>query len=146
MRPRHRGARRPRKARRATAGGAAAGLRTVRQPDAAPAVRTGGALRRGNDEYRCFLVDPKLSDRAFLTGSQFLPQNTDLVHHAIVFRVGPDKVEAARALDARTPGEGWTCFGDAASTTATGSATGHREPTRRCSPRRSAIRCRPAAS
>ncbi|MDP9842163.1 monooxygenase [Streptosporangium lutulentum] len=67
----------------------------------------------GNDEYRCFLVDPKLSDRAFLTGSQFLPQNTDLVHHAIVFRVGPDKVEAARALDARTPGEGWTCFGDA---------------------------------
>lgn len=65
------------------------------------------------DEYRCFLVDPKLTDRAFLTGSQFLPQNTDIVHHAIIFQIGPDKAEAARGLDAGTPGEGWTCFGDA---------------------------------
>ncbi|MBG0830963.1 monooxygenase [Planomonospora sp. ID67723] len=67
----------------------------------------------GTDEYRCFLLDPGLGKRAFLTGSQFLPQNTDLVHHAIIFRVDPDKAEAARKLDAGTPGEGWTCFGDA---------------------------------
>ncbi|MFF5209635.1 monooxygenase [Streptosporangium sp. NPDC000396] len=67
----------------------------------------------GTDEYRCFLVDPGLTSRAFLTGSQFLPQNTDIVHHAIIFRVSPDGAKAARDLDARTPGEGWTCFGDA---------------------------------
>ncbi|MEV7008489.1 monooxygenase [Streptosporangium sp. NPDC051022] len=65
------------------------------------------------DEYRCFLVDPGLTEPAFLTGSQFLPQNTDLVHHAILFRIGPEEVKAARELDERTPSEGWTCFGDA---------------------------------
>jgi hypothetical protein len=66
----------------------------------------------GTDEYRCFVVDPKLTDPAYLTGSQFLPQNVDIVHHAIFFRVGPDDAAKARALDERTPGEGWRCFGD----------------------------------
>jgi hypothetical protein len=66
----------------------------------------------GTDEYRCFVVDPKLTDAAYLTGSQFLPQNVDIVHHAIFFRVSPDDAAKARALDERTPGEGWRCFGD----------------------------------
>jgi hypothetical protein len=64
----------------------------------------------GTDDYRCFLVDPKFTGRAFLTGSQFLPQNADIVHHAIFFRVDPPDVARARSLDAATPGEGWTCF------------------------------------
>ncbi|MEU9890834.1 monooxygenase [Sphaerisporangium sp. NPDC051011] len=67
----------------------------------------------GTDEYRCFIVDPGVTEKAFLTGSQFLPQNSAIVHHAIIFRLDPDKVQAARDLDAKTPGEGWTCFGDA---------------------------------
>ena len=67
----------------------------------------------GTDEYRCFLVDPKLTTSAYLTGSQFLPQNTAIVHHAIFFRVGPGQAAQARAVDAADPGEGWTCFGDA---------------------------------
>jgi len=66
----------------------------------------------GTDEYRCFLIDPKLTSQGFLTGSQFLPQNMDIVHHAIFFRIGPEDAAAARATDARTPGDGWTCFGD----------------------------------
>jgi hypothetical protein len=67
----------------------------------------------GTDEYRCFLVDPKLTSMAYLTGSQFTPQNTALVHHAIFFRVDPADAAKARDKDAATPGEGWTCFGDA---------------------------------
>jgi hypothetical protein len=67
----------------------------------------------GTDEYRCFLVDPALTDGAFLTGSQFLPQNADLVHHAIFFRLDPAEVAPARQLDAQTPEAGWTCFGNA---------------------------------
>ncbi|GAA2911328.1 hypothetical protein GCM10010517_77830 [Streptosporangium fragile] len=67
----------------------------------------------GIDEYRCFLIDPELTGGAFLTGSQFLPQNTDLVHHAIIFRVDPKAAKTAEEFDARTPGQGWTCFGDA---------------------------------
>jgi hypothetical protein len=66
----------------------------------------------GTDEYRCFMVDPKVTDPAtYLTGSQFLPQNADLVHHAIFFRVDPGQAAQARALDAKTPGQGWRCFG-----------------------------------
>ena len=67
----------------------------------------------GTDEYRCFLVDPKLDSTAYLTGSQFLPQNTAIVHHAIFFRVDPDQAAKARSVDDASPGEGWTCFGDA---------------------------------
>jgi hypothetical protein len=66
----------------------------------------------GTDEYRCFVVDPKLTSAAYLTGSQFLPQNVDIVHHAIFFRIGPDDAAKARAIDAQTPDAGWQCFGD----------------------------------
>jgi hypothetical protein len=71
------------------------------------------APRGGTDEYRCFLVDPKLRRAAYLTGSRFLPGNADLVHHAIFFRVDASDVAAARRADAREPGPGWRCFGDA---------------------------------
>jgi hypothetical protein len=71
------------------------------------------APRGGTDEYRCFLVDPGLTKPAFLTGSRFEPQNADIVHHAIFFRVAPDRVADAQRTDAQSPGEGWTCFGDA---------------------------------
>jgi hypothetical protein len=70
------------------------------------------ASNGGTDEYRCFLVDPGLSATSHLTGSQFQPQNLDIVHHAIVFRISPTGAKEARELDERTPGEGWQCFGD----------------------------------
>ena len=75
------------------------------------------------DEYRCFLVDPGLNKRAFLTGSQFLPRNIGIVHHAIFYRVRRDAVAEARGLDAGDPGDGWTCFGG---TGIGGSAPGRR--------------------
>lgn len=64
----------------------------------------------GTDDYRCFLIDPKLTERTFLTGSQFLPENADVVHHAIFFRVKPADLAQAQQLDANAPGDGWTCF------------------------------------
>ena len=63
------------------------------------------------DDYRCFLVDPHFTSTTFLTGSQFLPQNADVVHHAIFFRVPAAQVAEAKNLDAAAPGDGWTCFG-----------------------------------
>ncbi len=71
---------------------------------------TPAAPNGGTDEYRCFLVDPKLTTKAHLTGSQFLPQNVDIVHHAIFFSIAPADVAKARAVDDGTPGEGWQCF------------------------------------
>ncbi|MFI6297354.1 monooxygenase [Nonomuraea sp. NPDC050790] len=68
----------------------------------------------GTDVYRCFLVDPGLTEGdTFLTGTQFAAQNTDVVHHAILFSVAPEAIAGAKRADAEDEGEGWTCFGDA---------------------------------
>ena len=66
----------------------------------------------GTDDYRCFLLDPKLKKRAFLTGYDVLPNNADVVHHVILFRADPDRLARARQLDDASPGAGWTCFGN----------------------------------
>jgi len=65
----------------------------------------------GTDDYRCFLLDPKLDEDVWLTGNQVLPGNPSVVHHVILFRVDPEQVAEAKAKDAETPDEGWTCFG-----------------------------------
>lgn len=66
----------------------------------------------GTDDYRCFLLDPHLTKDAYLTGTFVQPDNADVVHHVILFRVPPADLARARQLDAETPDEGWTCFGD----------------------------------
>ncbi|MFI6818000.1 monooxygenase [Nonomuraea sp. NPDC050328] len=79
-----------------------------------PAAHTPKPPGGGTDEYRCFLVDPGVTaPDTYLTGTQFVPGNTAIVHHAIFFSLDPAKTGPARALDAKSPGEGWTCFGDA---------------------------------
>jgi hypothetical protein len=65
----------------------------------------------GTDDYRCFLLDPHLRRPTWLTGTNVLPGNPDVVHHVILFQVRPGQVRAAERVDAATPGEGWTCFG-----------------------------------
>ncbi|NUR63702.1 MAG: monooxygenase [Catenulispora sp.] len=65
----------------------------------------------GTDEYRCLVLDPHLSKAQFLTGTQFSPGNVPIVHHAIVFAIPPEEAAAARAKDAASGGNGWTCFG-----------------------------------
>ncbi|MGZ5398599.1 MAG: hypothetical protein ACXWDM_01215 [Nocardioides sp.] len=65
----------------------------------------------GTDDYRCFLLDPKLEEDTFLTGTNVLPGNSEVVHHVILFRVPPDQVETATSVDAAEEGPGWTCFG-----------------------------------
>lgn len=65
----------------------------------------------GTDDYRCFLLDPGLTKDTWLTGTHVRPGNPDVVHHVILFRVRPDQLERARAVDAADDGDGWTCFG-----------------------------------
>jgi hypothetical protein len=66
----------------------------------------------GTDDYRCQVADPQLTTPAFLTGTQFQPQNAAIAHHAIVFAIPPEQAAAARDKDAASGGQGWTCFGD----------------------------------
>ena len=65
----------------------------------------------GTDDYRCFLLDPKLDRDAHITGTHVQPGNPDVVHHVILFRVPADQVAQAEQLDAATEQQGWTCFG-----------------------------------
>jgi putative flippase GtrA len=65
----------------------------------------------GSDDYRCVVVDPQVTDPVFLTGVQFQPQDASIAHHAITFVVPPPAASGVRDRDARTPGEGYTCFG-----------------------------------
>ena len=81
---------------------------TLRMPEPyEPSAPTGA----GTDDYRCFLLDPDLDRPAYLTGTNVLPGNPDVVHHVILFRVPPDQVPSAESMDAATTGQGWTCFG-----------------------------------
>ncbi|MCX6395642.1 MAG: hypothetical protein NTV23_04080 [Propionibacteriales bacterium] len=66
----------------------------------------------GTDDYRCFLLDPEVARDAFVTGFDVRPGNPSVVHHVILFRVPPQEVQRAEQQDARTPGQGWTCFGN----------------------------------
>lgn len=65
----------------------------------------------GTDDYRCFLLDPKLAGDEWLTGTTVQPGNPEVVHHVILFQVPPEQIGAAEAIDAKEDGEGWTCFG-----------------------------------
>ena len=76
--------------------------------DYTPSAPTGS----GTDDYRCFMLDPKVTSDQFITGFNVLPGNPDVVHHVILFRVPADLVAEAEQKDAATPGQGWTCFGN----------------------------------
>jgi hypothetical protein len=43
---------------------------------------------------------------AFLTGTQFMPENVAIAHHTIVDAVPPGGATAVRKQDAKTPGLG----------------------------------------
>ncbi len=76
-----------------------------------PRLYTPKAPTTGTDDYRCFLLDPKLSRDSVITGTDFLPANSQLVHHVILYQVDAEHVPAATSRDDLDAGEGWTCFG-----------------------------------
>ena len=70
------------------------------------------SARKGvTDDYRCFLLDPKLAGDASITSARIEPGQPKEVHHVILFRVSQAHVAAAKELDSAAPGLGWTCFG-----------------------------------
>ncbi|QZY30270.1 hypothetical protein [Nocardioides coralli] len=81
---------------------------TLRMPAAYTPSAPHGA---GSDDYRCFLLDPRLRQDSYLTGTHVIPGNREVVHHVILFRVPPEQVERARTRDDLDDGPGWTCFG-----------------------------------
>ena len=66
-------------------------------------------LNGGFDDYRCFLIDPKVKTNSILTTIEFIPQTKAVVHHAILFRVPAAQIAAAQEIDPEQ--DGWSCFG-----------------------------------
>lgn len=64
----------------------------------------------GEDDYRCFVVDPGAAAGRTLTGYDVAP-GTPGVHHVILFLVLPDGLARLAALDAADAGYGYGCFG-----------------------------------
>jgi len=76
-----------------------------------PAAYRPSAPKGVTDDYRCFLLDPKLAEDVSVTSARIQPGAAKIVHHVILFRVAASGVVEAKQLDAATPGQGWTCFG-----------------------------------
>ncbi len=69
------------------------------------------AAKGSTDDYRCFLLDPKLARDAFVTSARIVPGDAAIVHHVILYRIPEASVPRATALDSGARGPGWTCFG-----------------------------------
>ena len=66
------------------------------------------------DDYRCFIIDPKLTSEKVVTGYDITPGSNSVVHHVIMYVVPREKALQKDAEDATA---GWQCFGGANTTT-----------------------------
>jgi hypothetical protein len=73
-----------------------------------PAAYT-GSLSVPND-YRCFVVDPHLTQPTFITGYSFLPGQVTQIHHAQVFHVSAEQAAPNKALEGQDGRPGWQCY------------------------------------
>lgn len=69
------------------------------------------AAKGATDDYRCFVLDPKLRGDVSVTSARIEPGAPKVVHHVILFRITAAQVAEAARLDAAAPGPGWRCFG-----------------------------------
>ncbi|MFT3842817.1 MAG: hypothetical protein QM723_37860 [Myxococcaceae bacterium] len=63
------------------------------------------------DDYRCFFIDPKVVWPIPVAAVSVEPGNRQIVHHAAVFLIPPDQIDAVKKLDDADDGEGYDCFG-----------------------------------
>ncbi len=61
-----------------------------------------------NDEFRCFVLDPQVTQTTFVNGNFVVPGNPLVVHHALVFA---DPAGASRALVTDQATQSYDCFG-----------------------------------
>jgi len=50
----------------------------------------------GNDEYRCFLLDPKFTEDTYLESVSIIPGNLKVSHHGILYRLSKSSVAAPK--------------------------------------------------
>jgi polyisoprenoid-binding protein YceI/mono/diheme cytochrome c family protein len=68
-----------------------------------------GSLSNPND-YRCFVLDPKITKPTFMTGYEVTPGNRDEIHHVQIFHIDRSQVEASANLAGKDGKPGWSCY------------------------------------
>lgn len=61
-----------------------------------------------SDLYRCFILDPALTENKKIEEIEIIPGNINIVHHVLIYQ---DTTTKPAQLDAADPGEGYTSFG-----------------------------------
>ena len=62
------------------------------------------------NDYRCFVLDPKITKPTYLTGYTFLADQVEELHHAQVFHISAEQVASSKALDGKDGQPGWGCY------------------------------------
>ncbi len=94
-----------------TAMGPAPGVQlTDHDVELAPEVGYDGSLDQP-DEYRCLVYDPALGEDGFIEAFEFVPDQTEVVHHAIGYLIPGSQRDRVAALEAEDDQPGWSCFG-----------------------------------
>ncbi len=63
----------------------------------------------GDDEYRCFVLDPKFESDQWVDLVEVIPGNRTVDHHIVIYIDQGGTIATRR--DEAEPGEGYTCFG-----------------------------------
>lgn len=69
------------------------------------------APRALSDDYRCLVLDHVFDRETFVTAIDVEPDQRAIVHHVLVYEVLAADAARIDALDAASPGLGYTCFG-----------------------------------
>ncbi len=63
------------------------------------------------DDYRCLIYDPQNDEDVWITGYEFVPDQTAVVHHAIAYLIEGDRRARADERDGADGRPGWQCYG-----------------------------------
>lgn len=63
------------------------------------------------NDYRCFVLDPGLTEQAWVAGYEFVPDRDEVVHHAVAFTADASLRDRIDAVDRAADGTGWPCYG-----------------------------------
>ncbi len=68
-----------------------------------------GSLTNNND-YRCFTLDPEITEDTYLTGYTFEGDQIEQLHHAQVFQISDEQLASAAKKDGEGGQPGWSCY------------------------------------
>lgn len=63
------------------------------------------------DDYRCFIYELGVTEPTFMSGYEFVPDQTQIVHHAVGFLLPAAAMDQAMRLSDRDDRGGWQCYG-----------------------------------